>query len=75
VLALPGARRVVMRKSPNLGVQEYILQKYGTEAVQEARERLCRRCVDSRCQLLPIISVGGDCPYFRQAKERSNGNV
>ncbi len=64
-----------MRKSPHLSVQEYILQKYGAEAVQEARERLCHRCVEGRCHLLPVTSDGGDCPYLRQAKEKLNGNL
>jgi hypothetical protein len=64
-----------MGKSPNLPVQEYILQKFGPEVVQEARERLCGRCAEGRCHLLPITSDGSDCPYFWQAKEGPNGNV
>ena len=52
-------------------MQEEIRQKFGEEALQEARVRLCSKCYRGSCAFLPIVTDGKDCPYFeeRQAKK------
>lgn len=59
----------------NISLKDYIVGKYGKEMIQEARNRLCRRCMDYYCHLLPITSNGEDCPYLRPPREVSNDDV
>jgi len=64
----------------DIELKDYIREKYGEETIQEARERLCRRCARYySCSFLPITSDGKDCPYFqrakKQAEEETDGNV
>jgi hypothetical protein len=47
--------------------QKKIIEKYGPQAIEEARERLCNHCArKSGCLLLPRCLDGSDCPYFRK---------
>jgi hypothetical protein len=46
-----------------------IIARYGEEAVDEAKKRLCHNCTRERsCLLLPLCLDGNDCPYFRKTE-------
>lgn len=63
-------------------IQDRIIAKYGYWQIEERKERLCRRCSfgfgrDSRTLgclygILPLTSVGSDCPYFLEEKINSD---
>ena len=45
--------------------QKKIIEKYGSQAIEEAKERLCNRCARKPpCLLLPKCLDGSDCPYY-----------
>ena len=47
--------------------QKNIIERYGPQAIEEARERLCNCCDRKpRCLLLPMCLDGSDCPYFQR---------
>lgn len=48
-----------------LTLQQEIIEKFGEEAIQEARKRLCSKCKEDSCFLYPITTKGEDCPYFK----------
>ena len=53
--------------------QMKIFEKYGTQAIEEARERLCNTCDrKSGCLLLPKCLDGSDCPYFRKMEVKED---
>lgn len=54
-----------------LAMQEAIREKFGEEAIQKARDRLCANCKELNCLLLPITTDGADCPYFKPKEEQS----
>ena len=49
-----------------IALQDRIREKFGDKAIEKAKERLCTKCVQQTCLLLPICSDGKDCPYFKQ---------
>jgi len=52
-------------------MQKEIIEKFGEEAILEARKRLCKECFINCSFLLPLTTEGRDCPYFKQ-KEAKN---
>lgn len=70
-----GGRRVSSKKmvSDRLALQKRIEERFGEEAIQEARRRLCHHCSFNCPLLLPICSDGKDCPYF-QRRENATTN-
>ena len=49
--------------------QKKIIEKFGSEAIEDAREKLCTNCTRrSGCLLLPRCLDGSDCPYFRKSE-------
>jgi len=53
--------------------QKKIIERYGPQAIEEARERLCGHCARrSRCLLLPRCLDGSDCPYFQSMEVNEN---
>ena len=46
-------------------IQTEIRERWGEEAIREARVRLCSECKEFGCFLLPLTLRGEDCPYFR----------
>ena len=53
--------------------QKKIIEKFGRQAIEEARERLCNHCTRrSGCLLLPRCLDGSDCPYFQNMEVNEN---
>ena len=53
--------------------QKKIIEKFGSQAIEEARERLCNHCIRrSECLLLPRCLDGSDCPYFQNMEVNEN---
>jgi predicted nucleic acid-binding Zn ribbon protein len=49
--------------------QKKIIEKYGSQVIEEARIRLCNHCARKpHCLLLPKCLDGSDCPYFRKSE-------
>ena len=54
-------------------VQEKIIEKLGSQAIEEARERLCNHCTRRPgCLLLPKCLDGSDCSYFQNSEVNGN---
>ena len=49
-----------------LAMGEEIEEKFGEKAIVKAKRRLCCKCKEMDCFLLPITTDGKDCPYFKQ---------
>jgi len=53
--------------------QKKIIEKFGRQAIEEAREKLCTHCARrSGCLLLPRCLDGSDCPYFQSMEVNEN---
>jgi len=64
------AYRLKMANAERYALQKEIEEKFGSEKIQEARKCLCTRCSRVQCLLLPIISEGKDCPYFKEVETK-----
>ena len=49
----------------HIALQAQIYEKFGDEAIEKAKQRLCSKCQYLFCSLLPICTDGSDCPYFK----------
>lgn len=58
--------RVSKHEKARRQCQKLIVQIKGRAAVLRAERRLCSPCIFKRdCDLLPLTTEGGDCPYQR----------
>ena len=57
-----------MNQKPEYNLPEiaYIRDHYTPIQLAEAKRRLCARCSESPCGLLPLTTKGEDCPYFEE---------
>jgi len=57
------------RVRETFAIQREIIDTLGEKAIKAARQRLCEKCQEGYCPLLPILLDGSDCPYFKRREE------
>jgi hypothetical protein len=53
----------LLRESIEISIE--VMDEFGEDVVKKARQRLCTRCSEKDCPLLPLCLDGSDCPYFK----------
>lgn len=66
------AKQRAARVRESLNIRREIISKFGDEMIKKVEQRLCKKCADSPCGLLPLCLDGRDCPFFKEAKQGSS---